>query len=149
MKVKSLFDHLKDLHTKSIKWEDLTESDKKTFSVFMINRFLSMNPDYTDFINSLQRVIHNMNPQFVYKLYMEVLPKQSGFFAKYIKATNSKIYDSKLLNLLASYLKVAEYEIVEWLDLHSDLEFIKPILLKFGLEDKEILRMTKIKENEK
>lgn len=148
MKVKGLFDHLKDLHTKNTSWDNLTESDRKSFSVYMVNRFLSMNPDYTDFINSLQVTTHNVSPEFVYKLYLEILPKNSGFFTKYIKSKTSKIYDQSLIKLLAKYLSVGEYEIIEWLDIHENLDFLVSVLEKFGLSDKDIAKMTKIKGNE-
>ena len=40
------FDHIKNLHTKKRTWNDFNDEEKKSFNVFIINKGLSMNPDY-------------------------------------------------------------------------------------------------------
>ena len=148
IKSKTLFEHLKDLHTKKEKWENLSEADKKSFSPFMINRFLSMNPDYTDFVNELQAITYNVEPKFVYLVYQSVLPKSNGFFAKYIKANNSKIYNKDLLDLLSTHFESSKAEVAEWLDILPSLESLRPSLEMFGLCEKEITKLIKFASNE-
>jgi len=40
VKAKSLFDHLSGITDKKVKWDSLSELDHKSFSPYMINRFL-------------------------------------------------------------------------------------------------------------
>ena len=46
VKAKSLFEHLSGIKEKKVKWDTLSEMDKKSFEPYMINRFLSMNIDF-------------------------------------------------------------------------------------------------------
>ena len=49
MKTKSLFDHiLHNIETDKKLLKDITDLDKKTWSNYMVNRFLSMNMNWTD-----------------------------------------------------------------------------------------------------
>jgi hypothetical protein len=56
IKKKSLFDHINQI--KKVQnpkyWETLTEEDKKSWSNYMIHRFLSMNMNIIDLVNELQ-----------------------------------------------------------------------------------------------
>ena len=45
------FDHIKNLHTKKRRWEDFNDEEKKSFNVFIINKGLSMNPNYLGIVN--------------------------------------------------------------------------------------------------
>ena len=90
LKTKSIFDFLNCLFVSKTKWDDLSELDKKAFSPYMINRFISMHPDFVGVVNYLQQyTISGMNPREVYKLYLDFLPKQK-FFSKYIKSSAEK-----------------------------------------------------------
>jgi hypothetical protein len=55
VKAKSLFEHLSGIKEKKVKWDTLSEMDKKSFEPYMINRFLSMNIDLLPIINILQK----------------------------------------------------------------------------------------------
>ena len=48
------FDHIKNLHTKQRRWEDFNDEEKKSFNVFIINKGLSMNPNYLEIVNMVQ-----------------------------------------------------------------------------------------------
>ena len=58
MKPKGLFDHINQITSNQTNdyWNTLTESDKKTWSNYMINRFLSMKMEWTDFVNEIQKL---------------------------------------------------------------------------------------------
>ena len=84
IKRKSLFDHINQI-TKIQNpnyWEQISEEDKKTWSNYMVNRFLSMNSNWIELINELQK--YNLEPKELYKLYTNVLPKSKQWL-KYIK----------------------------------------------------------------
>ena len=54
-KAKTLFEHLSGIREKKESWESLSEMDKKSFTPFMINRWLSMNMDLLPIVNELQK----------------------------------------------------------------------------------------------
>ena len=73
MKKKSLFDHIKEITSvqKSDYWEKISEEDKKTWSNYMVHRFLSMNMDWIELVNELQK--YNLKPKSI--VYFEDLEK--------------------------------------------------------------------------
>ena len=75
IKRKSLFDHINQItKVQNPKyWEQISEEDKKTWSNYMVNRFLSMKPEWIELVNELQK--YNLEPKELYKLYTNVLPK--------------------------------------------------------------------------
>ena len=84
MKTKSLFDHITHITQKQTKnyWDDITDADRKTWSNYMIHRFLSMKMEYVEIVNEFQR--YNLKPKELYKLYTNVLPKKKEWL-RYIK----------------------------------------------------------------
>ena len=53
---KSLFDHIKqitDVQNPNY-WSDISDEDKKSWSNYMVNRFLSMKMDWIDIVNEVQ-----------------------------------------------------------------------------------------------
>ena len=53
--IKDLFGWLKEITLYKSDIEDITEDSWKTFQPFMINRYLSMNPDYIEIVNYIQK----------------------------------------------------------------------------------------------
>ena len=64
----TLFDWVNEVKTKKRKWESFSEKDKKTFSPYMIHRFLSMNLDYIELANNFQKY-WSLEPKQVYEWY--------------------------------------------------------------------------------
>jgi len=143
-KVMSLFDHLSNLKGKKTPWAKLSESDRKSFSSYMVNRFLSMNTDYIDLVNQLQKyTIGFLDNQTVYQLYCDILPVDRSF-SKYIKGSKEDKYEPELVELVKRNYLSSKDEAEEYIDLliqtnHKD-ELIK-ILKKFGKSDKEIKKL--------
>ena len=103
-KPKSIIDFINCVFGEKTPWEGLTETDRKAFSVFMMNRWISMHPDYVGVINYLQQFnLTEMAPKEAYRLYCDLLPKQK-FWSKYIKAKKTKgdKFSPKLIELLVS-----------------------------------------------
>ena len=150
LKTKSIFDFLNCLFVTKTKWEDLSESDKKSFSPYMINRFISMHPDYISVVNYLQQyTISGMNPREVYKLYCDLLPKQK-FFAKYIKAKNddSEKFAPKLIEFVSKEEQWSTDETIDNLSFilskQEGTDIIKEYLKMYGVGDDEAKRTYKI-----
>ena len=76
----TIFDHLSNITDKKVPWSTLNDVDRKAFSVYLINRWLSMNMDFIEIVNELQKyTIGQLSPAETYKLYFDVLPKQKQF----------------------------------------------------------------------
>ena len=68
------FDHIKNLHTKQRNWNDFNDEEKKSFNIYIINKALSMNPNYIDIVNMVQKYTNNMLGQKeVFNLYYNLL----------------------------------------------------------------------------
>jgi hypothetical protein len=150
LKTKSIFDFLNCLFVTKTKWDDLSEMDKKAFSPYMINRFISMHPEYISIVNYLQQyTISGMNPREVYKLYLDLLPKQK-FFAKYIKAKNddSEKFSPKLIEFLARQEQWSQDETINnlsFITLTSEgNSILKDYLKLYGISSDEVKKVYKI-----
>ena len=81
----TIFDHLANITWKKTDWNTLDEASQKTFSPYLINRWLSMNPNYIEIVDMFQQyTIGPLSKKHVYQLYLDFLPKQKSF-NKYIK----------------------------------------------------------------
>ena len=51
----TIFDHIAGITHRKKSWDKLSEADQKSFSPYIINRWLSMHPDIIETIDLLQR----------------------------------------------------------------------------------------------
>ena len=117
VKAKGIFDHLSGIKEKKVAWDSLSEMDKKSFSPFIINRWLSMNLDLLPIINILQKyTIGTLKEREVYKLYYDFLPKEKTF-DKYIKGKKEVKYNKELLNHLSNWYGVSNREFEDYLEI--------------------------------
>lgn len=93
-------------------WDELTPEEKKCVQPFMINRYISMDKNYIEAVNVVQK--YNLSPKSLYEFYLEIIPKRKTFL-KYIKS--NKKSDQNILLLLSNHLQCSEREIKEYLDL--------------------------------
>jgi len=142
VKAKTIFQHLSGIKEKKESWESLSEMDKKSFTPFIINRWLSMNLDLLPIINVLQKyTIGLLTPRDVYKVYLDFLPKKKTF-DKYIKGKKDGKYNKELLEYLSKWYGVSQREVVDYLEILPKEEVIS-ILMKYGLTDKEAKKLIK------
>ena len=143
---KTIFEHLSGIKEKKVSWDTLTDADKKTFSPFLINRFLSMNMDYIEFVNDLQKyTIGLLKPREVYKLYYEFLPAQKTW-DKYIKGKAEKKYEPELLDYMVKWFGVSKREVVDYLQILPKEE-VRQILSAYGLDKKRVTKLTSFKNS--
>jgi hypothetical protein len=135
----TIFDWLKEITYNKSPWNSFTEEDRESFNPYMVHRFLSMNPDYVDFVNTVQ-IVPYTNKERVYNIYLYTIPKKD-MFLKYIKSTKTKTKE-ELLNHLASYYECSLREADEYYHMHHS-DTIKSILKKKGIDDKEIKKLLK------
>lgn len=109
----NLFDWLNQITYHKQSWDTFTQEDKNEFNIFMINRFISMNPSYIDIVNLIQRY-PDCPKRKVYQLYCELLPKQKAFF-KYIKASAKN--DPEIIKAIAEYHQCSTREAKEYINI--------------------------------
>ena len=122
------FDHIKNLHTKKRTWDDFNDEEKKSFNVFIINKGLSMNPNYLGIVNMVQNFTglnQILSPKEVFKLYYNLLPNKFRFY-KWIKGEKSK-KDKEKAAYLAMHFKISIREAYDYLDI-LDKKTIKLII---------------------
>jgi len=136
---KSIFEFISDIFEKKTPWADLTESDRKSFNTYMLNRWISMNPDYTEFINMIQQYsIGVLNAREVYKLYQDILPK-TKFYVKYVKGDGvNKDFNDNLIEFIANKMEWSQYRTVQYLELlkmlDTDNNILKEFIGKYGFD---------------
>ena len=138
----TLFDHLANITWKKKPWSELSETDQKSFSPYLINRWLSMNINYIELVDMFQQyTIGPLSKKHVYQLYFDFLPKQKSF-NKYIKGKKQDKYNKELVKLIADHYQVARIEAEEYISLLEQSE-ISSLLKKYGKTDKEIKGLLK------
>ena len=152
-KTKILFDHLKAVtqFQDPEYFKKLTDTDKKSWSNYMILRYLSMNPDWVDVINEIQPYITGMQlkPELAYQILIRIIPS-SNIYLPYVKSKNEGKYEKELINTLQLFYSVSEKEVIEYLHiLYSKQDGIKEInriLSMYGFDEKRIKKLSKVKE---
>ena len=123
-------------------WDSFSESDQKTFNTFIINRWLSMDKEFCEYINMFQPYsIGLLEPKDVYTFYCNLLPKGKRF-NKYVKGKKDKKYDKELLEILSKHFEESKLNVKSYIDLIGKDELID-IVKSYGIEDKKIKRMIK------
>ena len=110
------FDHIKNLHTKKHRWNDFNDEEKKSFNVFIINKALSMNPNYLGIVNMVQNFTglnQILSQKEVFNLYFNLLPTKFKFY-KWIKGEKNK-KDKEKAEYLAIHFKVSTREAYDYL----------------------------------
>ena len=141
-KAKTIFEHLSGIKEKKVSWNSLSDMDKKTFSPFIINRWLSMNLDLLPIVNILQKyTIGLLSARDVYKVYFDFLPKKKTF-DKYVKGKGAGKYNKEMLSYLSQWYGVSKREVIDYLDILSKDDIVT-ILMKYGLTEKESKKLLK------
>ena len=137
---KSLFDHIKqitDVQNPNY-WDSISDGDKKTWSNYMVNRFLSMKMDWIDIVNEVQR--YDLPPDVLYKLYTNIFPKGKQWL-KYIKGDKKMKYPKWLYEIVAKHLQCSLREseqAVEMYEISTGRQSeLKDILIKYGKTEQE------------
>ena len=133
-----LFDWVNEVKTKKRKWNSFSETEQKTFSSYMVHRFLSMNQNYIGIVNDFQKY-WSLKPREVYKFYCDVLPKKR-VFDRYIKAKKEETYPGWVIDILCKYFQESKNHISEYLYLMESSE-LKTILELYGTDPKQIKKL--------
>jgi len=141
VKKKSLFDHISQITAVQNPnyWEEISVEDKKSFSNYMVNRFLSMKPEWIDLVNELQK--YNLKPKELYKLYTNVLPKGKQWL-KYTKGKSDMKYPEWLINIMRNSDESSRREAIDAIDMlmltEGGMMELGETARKWGIEERKI-----------
>ena len=140
VKKKSLFDHVNQVTSvqNPSYWDEISDEDKKTWSNYMVNRFLSMKPEWITFVNDVQK--YPLQPKELYKVYTDILPKKRQWL-KYIKGDKKMKYPNWVYEIVAKHLQCSMRESSDAVDMYEistgGQAELKDILMKYGKTEDE------------
>lgn len=141
--MKTLFEHLNAIYQNQRVdyYDSLDDSDKKSFNVYMINRFISMNSNFLPVVNEIQQYWGCIKAREVYLFYSQLLPKGKQF-NKYIKASNEEEYDDWVVNLVKKHYSISEKEATDYLRIyystHNNKADLRELLESYGSDSKKL-----------
>jgi len=143
---KTLFDHINAItQDKNPKyWDTLEEADKKTWSNYMILRFLSMKPEWIELVADIAPYIQEAPPKAMYLALIGLIPKSRAFL-KYMKPATSDKYESWIIELVGKKYEVSLSEAEEYVHIlyqtNSGKQHIKEIAEAYGTDPKQITKL--------
>ena len=141
VKRKSLFDHINQITATQNPnyWDEISDEDKKSWSNYMVNRFLSMNSDWMELVNELQK--YNLQPKELYKLYTNILPKGKRWL-RYMKGKNDMDYPEWLINIVRNNDECSRKEAIQAIDMlmltEGGMMELGELGRKWGIEERKI-----------
>jgi hypothetical protein len=142
----NLFSHINAItHGKDpMYWDKLDESDRRTWSTYMILRFLSMKPEWIGLISEVQPYLQDAPPRVVYIALMNLIPKNKGFI-KYIKPNGNYEYENWIVDLVSKYYDVSKTQSAEYLNIlyktNQGKLKIKEMAQSYGTDPKSISKL--------
>jgi hypothetical protein len=146
---KSLFDHVKAVTNEQNPkyWDTLDEADRKSWSNYMMLRFLSMKYEWVETIATIQPYLQEVPPKAMYLALIDILPK-GRHFMKYMKAKGADKYEGWLVELVANHYEVSKLEAEDYLKIlystRTGKERIKELAEDYGTDPK-IIKKLKLK----
>jgi len=143
---KTLFDHIKAVtqFQDPKYWDKLEEADKKTWSNYMIHRFLSMNSDWIEVLSEIQPYTQTLEPKQLYLLLIGLLTK-GRHYLKYTKGKKVNKYEDWLVDLLKEDFMCSLKEAEEYCEIlystREGRENIKYICERYGIDKKQITKL--------
>ena len=135
----TIFDFIQEITFHKTPWVNFNETDKKSFDPYMINRYLSMEPNYIEIVNYVQG-LNIQDKEKIYKIYSGLIPKNK-LYIKYIKGKKMES-NSELLTHIARYFNCSIREAKDYVEI-LDKSIIQAALCSLGLDDKEIKKLLK------
>jgi len=146
MAVKKLFYHINAITSEQDPkyFDKLTEEDLKSWSNFMINRFLSMKPDWVELVATLLPLTQTLQPKEMYKLYISLIPKGKHYL-KYIKGKGEDKYEDFLIELMKKDYLCSERQALDYIEVlyasREGREHMKYVCEKYGVDKKQITKL--------
>lgn len=144
-----LFDHLRHIQTVQDPhyFDKITDGDKKSWTSWMINRFLSQIPEYIELVNEIQHLSKILPDSEYYRLLIMIIPKRQ-VFGGYIKGKSNR-YSKDVMEFLARHYQCSIREIDDYLEILDDSD-VRTIYYSYGFDEKQVKNLLdkKTKKNE-
>ena len=137
--VTTIFQWLNEITTHKTSVHEISEESWDKFNSYMIHRYVSMNMDYIDIVNYVQK-INPQNKKQIYTIYKDMIPKKKVYL-KYVKNENKRNYQ-ELAEYIAEYLECSLGEADEYIDILQE-HGVRGILWKMGVEEDETEKLIK------
>ena len=119
--------------------QNISEESWDKWNSYMIHRYVSMNINYIDVVNYVQKINPN-NKKQIYTIYREMIPKKK-LWLKYLKNTNKTNF-KQIPEYVAEYFNCSLGEAEEYIYLLRK-QGIKGILWDMGVNEKEVDKLIK------
>lgn len=141
-KEKELFDFLNGIYTDQTSefFDNLTPSEQKKYKYarYMIHRFLSMNVNYSQVVNVLQRF--SSIPDRAHYLFLANMLPRGKQYNKYVKGSKDEKYEKWLVELVAKHYHISTTEAVQYLEIYytHDKGGLKALCQLYGVDPKQL-----------
>ncbi len=143
VKSRGLFDHIN--HLREVQnpnyFDTLTDEDKKSWSNYMVCRFLSMQPEIIDWVNDIQLYQSVLEPREFYRLCIAIVPRGRAFFP-YVKGKSDGKWDKEVVETIRRHFQESTQNAMEYLEL-LPVDEVRQILTDYGKSEKEIDKLLK------
>ena len=99
---KNLFEWLTEITVNKTPIAEISEESWDKFNSYMIHRYVSMDINYIDIVNYVQKV-NPLSKKQIYSIYREMIPKKKSMVKVYLKNENKRNYQ-ELAEYVAEYL---------------------------------------------
>jgi hypothetical protein len=137
--IKNIWGWLNEITLYKTSVHEISEESWNNFNSYMIHRYLSMDINYIQIVNYVQKI----NPQSkkqIYSIYQEMIPKKKTYL-KYVKNENKRNY-KELAEYIADYLECSLGEADEYISI-LQATGVRSILWKMGVEEDETEKLIK------
>ena len=138
---RTLFDWLEEITVKKTLPTDFSEESWDSFNSYMVHRYLSMDINYIEIVNYVQK-INPQNKKQIYSIYREMIPKQKVWL-KYVKSQTPKKKE-ELVEYVAKYFECSLGEADHYIDILRETG-VRGLLGEMGVDIKEQDKLFKIK----
>jgi hypothetical protein len=135
----TIFQWLNEITTHKTPIHEISEESWDKFNSYMIHRYVSMDMNYIDIVNYVQKINPN-NKKQIYSIYREMIPQKKTYL-KYVKNENKKNY-KELAEYIADYLECGLGEADEYIPILQE-HGVRGILWKMGVEEDETEKLIK------
>ena len=135
----TIFQWLNEITTHKTPVHEISEESWDKFNSYMIHRYVSMDMNYIDIVNYVQKINPN-NKKQIYSIYREMIPQKKTYL-KYVKNENKTNY-KELAEYIADYLECGLGEADEYIPILQE-HGIRGILWKMGVEEDETEKLIK------
>jgi hypothetical protein len=137
--IKNIFGWLEEITVNKSPLSSISDESWDTWNSYMVHRYVSMNQDYVDIANLVQK-INPQNKKQIYSIYKEMIPKRK-MWLKYIK-NEAKKEQKELEEYVAKYFDCSLGEAEHYIDILRGTG-IKSILDEMGVDEKESNKLIK------